>query len=245
MKVNTGINGSTLKWIAIITMFIDHIGAVLLEAFVLNSWGTSPLGTRFYEQWNQIYNVDMLLRYVGRIAFPIYCFLLVEGFLHTRDVRKYAIRLGIFALISEVPFDLALCVQPINWQYQNVFFTLLIGLLTMEMVRRYESSAVGRVAGTLGGCLLAELMCTDYGAFGVALIMVLYFMRSDRGKQCLLGALVSLWEGMPTTMLAFIPIYYYDGSRGRQAKWFFYWFYPVHLLLLYMIGAFVLPMITG
>ena len=126
-----------------------------------------------------------------------------------------------------------------------VLVTLFIGLLTMEAVRRTEHSAVGRLLGMAAGCVIAELLHTDYGAFGVALIMVLYFMRTDRVKQCFLGAFISLWEGMITTILAFVPIYYYNGSRGRQVKWFFYWFYPVHLLLLYMIGAFVLPMITG
>lgn len=240
-KFKSGISGSTLKWIAILTMFIDHVGAILLETFVLNARGGSPLGDHYLGQWDAIYNVDMILRYIGRFAFPIYCFLLVEGFLHTGDVKKYAVRLGIFALISEIPFDLALHIMPVNWENQNVFFTLLIGLLTMIVVQRYEYSAVGRVLGVLGGCVIAEALHTDYGAFGVALILVLYLMRADKGRQCILGALVSLWEGMFTTLLAFIPIYLYDGSRGRQPKWFFYWFYPVHLLLLYIIGAYVLP----
>ena len=100
MKTRAGLSGSALKWIAVLVMAVDHLGAGLLEAYVLNAWGDSPLGGRFLEQWDEILAVDQVLRYIGRPAFPIFCFLLVQGFLHTHDVKRYAVRLGIFALIS-------------------------------------------------------------------------------------------------------------------------------------------------
>ena len=118
-----GISGSVLKWFAVITMVIDHFGASVLETYVMNVWGRSPLGNLFSDHWNELLRVDRILRYIGRPAFPIFCFLLVEGFLHTRDVKKYAMRLGIFALISEIPFDLAVRGKFFDWQYQNVYVT--------------------------------------------------------------------------------------------------------------------------
>ena len=81
MKTKPGLSGSTLKWIAIAAMVIDHMGAGILEAYVLNAWGGSPLGGMFLQKWDEILAVDRVLRYIGRPSFPIFCFLLVQGFL--------------------------------------------------------------------------------------------------------------------------------------------------------------------
>ena len=89
------------------------------------------------------------------------------------------------------------------------------------------------------GCALGELVHCDYGAMGVALIVVLYLMRESRFQQCITGAICTYWE-LPAP-LAFIPIWFYNGERGRQPKWFFYWFYPVHLLIYGLIGSWILP----
>lgn len=239
MRTRFGISGGALKWIAVLCMAIDHVGAGILEAFVLNAWGGSPMGDHFLGKWNEILAVDSVIRYIGRPAFPIFCFLLVEGFLHTRDVKKYAVRLGIFALISEVPFDLALRISPFDWKHQNVFFTLLIGLLAIWFMKTYKDTLWARAAALAAGAVLAELLHTDYGAFGVGLIAVLYLLRERRVWQCVLGAVCCYWE--LTAPLAFLFIYFYNGERGRQPRWFFYWFYPAHLLLYYMAGAWVLP----
>ena len=243
MKTKAGISGSVLKWIAVISMAIDHTGAGFLEPYVLNAWGGSPVGSAFAENWNQILSVDQIIRYIGRPAFPIFCFLLVQGFLHTHDVKKYAVRLGIFALISEIPFDLALHIRVFHWQNQNVFFTLLIGLLAVWFMQCRGNGLLVRVTGLLAGAGLAELLHTDYGAFGVALIVLLYQLRDKKAAQCILGAVCCAWE--LTAPLAFLPIWFYNGERGRQPRWFFYWFYPAHLLLYSMIGMFVLPAVVG
>ena len=100
-----GLSGSTLKLIAIVTMFIDHLGVVAFETQISNYM------VPYY-----------IMRLIGRLAFPIFCFLLVEGFFHTRDVKKYALRLLVFAFISEIPFDLAFNRQLFYWRHQNVFF---------------------------------------------------------------------------------------------------------------------------
>lgn len=234
-----GISGSMLKWFAVITMAIDHMGAGLLESYVMNAWGGSPLEGVFLERWNELLAADHMIRAVGRPAFPIFCFLLVQGFVHTRDVKKYAVRLGVFAVISEIPFDLALRIRPFYWKHQNVFFTLLIGLLTIWFMKRFQNRLWAKVSGLLTGAVCAELLCTDYGAFGIALIVLLYLLQDKKVLQCILGAVCCAWE--TTAPLAFLLIWFYDGKRGRQLKWFFYWFYPVHLLLYALIGMYVLP----
>ena len=116
------INGYDLKMIALVTMLSDHVGAVLLWRYIEATHGYSD---------GVLMGIYEFTRYIGRMAFPIYCFLLVEGFLHTRNKGKYALRLGIFAIISEVPFDLNFTGNLCDFGYQNVFFTLMIGVFTM------------------------------------------------------------------------------------------------------------------
>lgn len=176
MRTRFGISGCVLKYLAVILMAIDHIGASILEVYVLNIRMNAPAGTYFYPWWDQILMVDRIIRYIGRLAFPIFCFLLVEGFLHTRDVKKYAVRLGLFALISEIPFDLALHASFWSPGWQNVYFTLLIGLLTIWFIRREAHRPVLCSVGILAGVCLAELLHTDYGAVGVAAIVLLYLL---------------------------------------------------------------------
>ena len=243
-----GISGSTLKLIAVVTMLIDHVGAVVVWRMILFNADTNGMeGMIPYDRLTQIY---MIMRYIGRIAFPIYCFLLVEGFQKTRNKTKYALRLGVFALVSEIPFDLALSSRVLEFDYQNVFFTLFIGLLTMivmeEAQSRLESAAGSKTGGTLmiaqsllklvilaAGALLAEALHTDYGAMGVICILVLYLFRGNKAAQITAGCCAFLWER--TAPLAFIPIGFYNGKRGLKLKYFFYLFYPLHLLILYLL----------
>lgn len=249
-----GISGSTLKLIAIVTMFIDHFGATVLRAITRHP---AIVNHSFWSGfWQNMYNCS---RDIGRIAFPIFCFLLVEGFTHTRNVRKYASRMFLFALISEIPFDLAL---KGNWYFpgkQNVYFTLLIGLLTLiglDWISRYYhtntvmASQFKKILFTLisiAGCALfifigmklAARIDTDYNYKGVLLIAVLYLTREMRLYQCFTGAIAVSWE-LPAP-LGFIPVYLYNGTRGLKMKYFFYWFYPIHLLFLHVIADYIIP----
>ena len=104
MNNRKGLTGNVLKWIAILTMLIDHMAVALIENGIFLSESIS-LTSQQWNWWRQVYWV---MRYIGRLGFPLFCFLLVEGFYYTRNVKKYMLRLGIFALISEVPFDFAL-----------------------------------------------------------------------------------------------------------------------------------------
>ena len=218
-------SGTALKWIAVISMLIDHTAEVLMNH---NAALTDPI-------WAQIY---MLMRGIGRIAFPIYAFLLVEGFLHTRDVKKYLTRMFLFAVVSEIPFDLAVFHMPFYWGYQNVFFTLFLGLLALAGIRWGEKNGLWKQALALIMCVgAAKLINCDYGAFGVFFIVLLYMTRYDKKNQTVLGALSLVWE-LPG-ILAFIPIRLYNGTRGRCGnKYFFYAFYPAHLLVLWCMGRF-------
>ena len=238
------VTGAVLKWIAIITMLIDHIGSAIigpLRSTLPSAYaGTAAVFRKIYPY----------IRSVGRIAFPIFCFLLVEGFLHTRDKWLYARRLLIFALISEIPFDYATSSRMPAWNHQNVYFTLFIGLMVMIGMSAFEYRACeNRIDPYINlfmqfliaaaGLLTAKVLYTDYGYKGVFLIEVLYFLRSDHRIQTIFGAITISWEA--TGPLAFLPIWFYNGERGRQPKAFFYWFYPVHLMILGILRHNILP----
>lgn len=165
---------------------------------------------------NRLSVLDDILRAIGRPAFPIFCFLLVEGFLHTRDSRKYALRLFLFALISEIPFDLAIYRTLVNWGMQNVFFTLLIGLLVMMACTHFSKNIWMQSVIFALGLVAGYLLHTDYGFKGVLLIEILYFFRYDRKNQCIAGAISFSWE--MTAPLAFLPIYFYNGKRGLSPE---------------------------
>lgn len=244
-----GISGYWLKMIAVITMLIDHSAAAILERILVQMPSWAPVTVGNWEQW---YRLDLLLRGIGRMAFPIYCFLLVEGFHYTHSRRKYAARLFVFALISEVPFDMALNQSVLELSYNNVFFTLFLGLLVIMaadwVMERFSSdnltSEIGRiillvVIGMVGCALASYVISCDYGASGVIAIYIMYLLRSKRELGFAL-AVVSLGvfsgELELLALLMLIPLHFYNGTRGKQHKYFFYAFYPLHLLLLALIA---------
>lgn len=237
-----GFTGSTLKWIAIITMFIDHVGAAILTRMLLYYPYVPGLSTSD-DNYAVLYWVMRATRIIGRLAFPIFCFLLVEGFQRTRNVYQYMLRMALFAIVSEIPFDLAFSGKVMNWGNQNVMVTLLIGMLTMWgcsiVEKRFAQNKPLWIAGSAVcvtlGMVLAHLLQTDYGEKGIVCIMVLYFFRKQKLLQTLAGALSFMWEA--PAMLAFPIIHFYNGQRGMKMKYFFYLFYPVHLLLVYFICA--------
>ena len=255
------IPGSTLKIIAMVCMLIDHTAAVLFDRILisrglLDAVNASDGGASFLSTGNTavIYYADMIMRAIGRISFPIFCFLLIEGFMHTHDVKKYALNLGIFALVSEIPFDLAFAGKPFYLDYQNVFFTLFIGLVMMIFLQKIDSKAqkdagawqranwkvsVGKLLVIVAACAVATLLKTDYSAMGILTIVLMYNMRKNKmyciGIGCAVLALLSLNE--ITCFLAMIPVHFYNGKRGLNLKYPFYAFYPVHLLVLFAIAA--------
>lgn len=224
-----GLSGSTLKWIAMTTMIIDHIGAAILLP-LLNG------GMLASFDHSLIYSTYLIFRLIGRIAFPIFCFLLVEGFTHTSNIQKYALRLGGFAILSEIPFNLAFTQSYFSFDHQNVFFTLLLGLIAIWGISKIESKWL-QIIPPLIAALAAELLHTDYGSFGVILISVIYIYREKRLWQSILAGVMVSWE--LTAPISFVLTYYYNDRRGRyNAKWL-YWIYPIHLLVFGLIATYL------
>ena len=235
IKSRFGIDSFALKMIAIAAMLTDHIGA-------------------------GIYPTQIWWRVAGRLAFPIFAFLLCEGYFHTSSVKRYAIRLGVFALISEVPFDLFHNGGLFDANAQNIFLTLLIGLLTMYLMDRYGRRIDGkngfgsdlfkRSLIMMSGIFLAEFIHSDYGAFGVATILIFYMLRERRvlalacvaAANLLYGLLSVSFGYMPTQAFAaaaVIPIYLYNGKKGHSLKYAFYAFYPAHIAAITAVKYFI------
>lgn len=264
LETDTGkgfLSGAVLKNTAYITMFIDHFFAVVYLA-LLNQYRIAGAAT---DSMEQAYRAG---RAVGRIAFILFAYLAAEGFYYTRSRRDYLFRLGLFAFVSEVPFDLAfsgVCFDPGN---QNVFFTLFLGILALAI---WEWAADGpaalrgvQIASLVFCCAAAYFLRTDYKFMGVLLIFTFYRMRGRKlparmvaaGCVMLFGTwsmnciryvgeysvgylfLVSLREMYG--LFAFLWIGLYNGKKGIQLpKVFYYAFYPVHLFLLYCAAALV------
>lgn len=226
-------NSYQLKYIALITMMIDH-GAVIFQDF---------LSTEIY----------YLLRGVGRLSFPIYCFLLVEGYFHTSDRFRYLIRLAIFAVISEIPFDLALNqtyvymdsknIQDLfYWSHQNVFFTLTFGLLSLILLESILYDQAHRLPSTIFLLIVifaCDYFCYDYGSAGILTIILFYLFRKNKKKEfhrlfvCFLP-LLTLAIDAPiqlTCLFSILPIFYYNGEKGYGPKYIFYFAYPLHLVI--------------
>lgn len=204
-----------LKWIAVITMIVDHVGAVLFPQSVL-------------------------LRCIGRLSFPIFAFLLVEGFYHTGNLRRYQLRLLAFALLSEIPYDLAFHGTVLEFGNQNIFFTLFLALLTLDIMENGRFPFAGGV-GLFVGCLSAYLLSADYGAGGILMVLCFYILRRQRflGWCCFfLLNMFAFHSGIQwCAVAAAVFICLYNGQKGKtlgRGK-FFYWIYPGHLLVLYMI----------
>lgn len=224
-------SGSTLKIIAILSMTIDHFAAVVLY------WGFLYYNQPIYEDTPlyTVYTIYRIMRNIGRIAFPIFCFLLVEGFIHTSSRSKYLLRLAVFAIISEIPFDLAVQNQLVTWERCNVFVTLCLGFLAMWALEYFQNKMYVSIPIVIGIAYVAYFTHCDYDYRGILLILIFYVFRYYRALQVIGGALSLYWEW--PAIFAFIPLLMYNGKRGRSSKYFFYLFYPAHLLLFYFLST--------
>lgn len=217
-----GLTAFWLKLIAAAAMLADHIGCLLFPEL---SW----------------------LRLLGRLSFPLFAFLLVEGALHTGNIKKYLARLAVFAVISEIPYDLAFSGQFIEFDVQNIFITLFIALLCLAAMIRLQGKYgfsgfyIGTAVFAAGG-LLAFFVRSEYEFFGIAAVYVIYIFRDDNIKKFLTALLIfalmpgKQWFGASALLIAWA----YNGEKGVNAnwvKWAFYAFYPAHLLILYGIAA--------
>lgn len=223
----SGLLGSQLKTIGIVSMGIDHIGAILLPA--LRDSGIIDQGNLYVAAY-------FILRFIGRLAFPIFAFLLVEGFFHTRSMKKYLCRLGMFAILSEIPFDMAVCKEIADFSMQNVFFTLFIGLLTMYYMKKWEKRTILRAVAAFSGIFLSWIIKADYGGCGIILVLMFYIFHQQKKEQMVSGAasmicmIAAKWE--IGYLMALPLLYSYNGMQGKKKSYIGYWFYPVHLWIL-------------
>lgn len=227
-------NGSILKLIACIAMLLDHIAAYMPGSFL-------NLAEPLFSIGDRVITLRLLLHYIGRTAFPIFAFLITEGFVHTHDRKKYGLNLLLFAIISEIPWNLVHC-NDLFYPRQNVFFTLLLGYLGMYVIDYFKEDRRKMAAGLLALLVTSVLLRADYGCFGFGFIILLYILRERKILMAVIGCCVlpSRWIGGT----AFIPILMYDGKRGfAKGKWIkyaFYIFYPLHLLLIYLFRCEIL-----
>ena len=217
------LDGTTLKLIAMISMVFDHVGDMFFPDV-------------------------MWPRMIGRLAMPIFSFFIAEGFSHTRDKKKYLCRLGIFALISEIPFDLAF-EGKIGFSHQNImlsFFLAVVALMLYDWIQGGTKSEVNHasIGKTILGVIavaaiaaLSLLLRADYTIFAVIAVFLFYVLRQKHplvrtGVGVAFLALTRTVGYYCTTGLSFIPLAMYNGKKGRGLKWLFSGFYPGHLLLL-------------
>ena len=249
-KVDAGL----MKRIAVVAMFIDHMTLSFLEV------ARNEEGVRIMNTFPAGKTLDAIGRGIGRLAFPVFCFMIVEGFFHTRNRWNYLARLLIFAAVSQVPFCLLVFPESTK-PHADTIFTLAIGyalIWSIDVLRRRligdgklieegkmtaqraARLAVLAVLGgglTYGACMLAKWRGCDYRHGGVICILILYLFYSAREWAL---TLAWLWlsyynHNEVLAITGFALIWCYNGEKGRQNQTFFYLFYPGHLLLLYLI----------
>ena len=217
-KIKFGLTATHLRILALFLMLLDHLWATVVPG---NNWMT----------------------YVGRMAFPIFAFQAAQGYHHTHDFKAYCKRLLIFAAISEIPFNLMMMGSPIFPFHQNVMLTLLFGLLAC---RAYDRKRFLAMVGWI--CLGAITFC-DYGSLGVVTVLIFHIFREQKLGQLLMLIAINFfgYEGQHLLLgqaeipvqafaiLAIIPIFLYNGEKGKGGKALqigSYVFYPLHMLIL-------------
>ena len=210
--------------IALVTMLIDHFAHVF--------------------DGRLVFALVPLMRTIGRLAFPIFVYFVGEGFRRTSNVEKYLIRLGLFALISEIPYDLAVSGVWFDFSRQNIFFTLFLGLFAAYVYSEYINNYVKLFIILPLPFIAAGLLNVDYGLIGTALVFscAIIERRSYRLIILLAGGLM-LYMPMRSDIAVFMLyltgycaalalLALYNGKQGPRMKWLFYCFYPLHLLAL-------------
>lgn len=244
-KFRFELTSCALHFLAMLFMLSDHLWATVIP---------------WQADWMTI---------VGRLAFPIFAFMTVEGFFHTRNLKKYMLRMLFFALISEIPFNLMMSGGFFYPFHQNVLWSFLLGLFLMNL--NEKAKAKGKLwiriltgVGTfLLGTIVGLLSMMDYMQYGVWMILAFYFLRGRKwwnyvGQFVVLAYINYAVRGLSYeitlfgkeiwfpqqcfAVLALIPIWLYRGKQGPHNKvlqYIYYGFYPVHLLILGLIVRFL------
>jgi len=207
-----------LKMIALVTMIIDHIGIVFFPEI-------------------------LMLRIIGRTAFILYAFMIVEGFIHTSSFHKYIKRMMIFCFLSEIPFDLAIHGKLIYLGHQNIFFTLILGIIGLKLLSKNQS-IFKRILISLSCMFIAYILKFDYSWYGILVIFIFYYFRTNTVNKYLLTSIAGLFASAEVFVLqflspiAFIPISMYNHQQGTKTGIIYYSFYALHLLMFWFIKTY-------
>ena len=238
------LTNNQLKIIAMLTMLIDHIGVMLILNGKLYGYDiqlysyVSVLNSA--SKWMILYRV---CRVIGRISFPLFAFCIVEGFIRTSNLLKYVLRLLVLAIVSEIPFNLMVNNSLFYIGSQNVIWTYLIGIIVLFLIKKANGIVVIQMIIFMSGCLVSFFAKTDYDYYGILLITFYYLTRTDRRLRTFGNMIITGAKSLPvdygSAALSSIFIHCYDGTKGiLNLKKIFYWFYPVHMLVLYLIVFF-------
>lgn len=239
IAVTGGISAGAMKIFACLIMMLDHIGA----GYIYYGY---HLDNKNIEHSADLRMLYFCIRMVGRLAFPIFCFFIVEGYFRTRNVWKYLRNMVIFGLISEFPYDWALNNKYIYWNNQNVYFTLALGLLMViifdkitrgDFIKAGIKKQIAAIVLSSLPILAGFLLETDYGGLGVLLIFTFYIFRKYK-KLGVVSIILTLGFINITELFAcfdFMLFEKYNGKKGISMKYFFYAFYPVHLLIIAVV----------
>lgn len=212
-----------LKIIAVISMVFDHLGYVVFNKF-------------------------SFMNYIGRLAFPIFAFSITEGYVHTKNLKRYFSRLLIFAFISQIPYMLFISNFTTRFTL-NILFTLSLGLLAITIYDKSKNKFLGLLFTGICG-ILAKLLHFDYGWFGIAIIFIFYIFKNKKTYMNLafgITTFINYFYTFITTnrieylfiilfcILSLIPINLYNEKKGKNIKYFLYIFYPLHLIILYLL----------
>ena len=239
-KKGGGVSADLLKLLALVSMTIDHYAAVViyngnLYGFV-REYHQMAIAT---EKGMQLMRLYYIFRTIGRLAFPIFAFLLTEGFIHTKDRKKYFLRVLLMGIFSEIPFDLCLFNKWFAFSAQNIGFTLALGILSMLLMKKFRRKPILKWGSVLICAALAEILRFDYGALGILMIASLYNFRKEKTLRIFSGVIFSVWISLGNfgaAALSFLPIFFYNGEKGRiPLGRILYIYYPLHLSFFYML----------
>ena len=220
------LSGAGLKLIAIISMLADHVNKALIYPYLESNHG-------FLAFISDVFDI------IGRIAFPLFCFMLVEGYFKTRNRKKYLLNLLLFGVISEVPFDMFTTASFFNMNWNNVMFTLALVLVTVWIIDTLKEKMQKRpkalwylvsILIVLGMCIVSMSLSLDYEHHAI-LIGYFFYLFHDMPVFAIPFGYASMFKE-PWALLGFGLTLTYNGERGKQHKMLNYWFYPVHMLIL-------------
>ncbi len=227
------LSGAGLKLIAIISMLADHVNKALIYPYLESNHG-------FLAFISDVFDI------IGRIAFPLFCFMLVEGYFKTRNRKKYLLNLLLFGVISEIPFDMFTTASFFNMNWNNVMFTLALVLVTVWIIDTLKEKMQKRpkalwylvsILIVLVMCIVSMSLSLDYEHHAI-LIGYFFYLFHDVPVFAIPFGYASMFKE-PWALLGFGLTLTYNGERGKQHKMLYYWFYPVHLLILGLLRLYL------